>query len=96
LLSGLCDDVLVNILSLVLDASDAVRTGVLSRRWRRLWARVPVLRFTPWPPYRICRPYWPDDITERNERFIAFTSNVLALRAQQSRDAAIEHLEISF
>nr|TKV90513.1 hypothetical protein SEVIR_9G034200v2 [Setaria viridis] len=54
LISGLCDDVLLRILGLVPDATDAVRTGALSRR------------------------------------------NVLALRAQQSGDAAIEHLKISF
>uniref|UniRef100_K4ALA8 F-box/LRR-repeat protein 15/At3g58940/PEG3-like LRR domain-containing protein n=1 Tax=Setaria italica TaxID=4555 RepID=K4ALA8_SETIT len=92
LISGLCDDVLLRILGLVPDATDAVRTGALSRRWRGLWTRAPALRFTLWPRNRICWPHRLDNA----ERFIAFASNVLALRAQQSGDAAIEHLKISF
>ncbi|KAK3138298.1 hypothetical protein QOZ80_5AG0367070 [Eleusine coracana subsp. coracana] len=43
-LSALPDDVLVLIL-LCLYIKDAVRTSVLSRRWRRVWTLLPVLRF---------------------------------------------------
>ncbi|KAF8748224.1 hypothetical protein HU200_012965 [Digitaria exilis] len=46
LLSGICDDVLVRILGLAEHATDAVRRGVLSRRWRGLWRRAPSLRFS--------------------------------------------------
>ncbi|CAL4945126.1 unnamed protein product [Urochloa decumbens] len=95
LISGLPDDLLLRILGLLPDASDAVRTGALSRRWRGLWARAPALRFTPWPLDRInSSPSYGPDCTN-TERFIAFASNALALRAQQSRGAAMEHLQIS-
>jgi hypothetical protein len=43
LISRLSDDVIVSILGLVGDAREVVRMGVLSRRWRGLWTRVPVL-----------------------------------------------------
>ncbi|RLN15907.1 putative FBD-associated F-box protein [Panicum miliaceum] len=43
LISRLSNDVIVSILGLVGDAREVVRTGVLSRRWRGLWTRVPVL-----------------------------------------------------
>ncbi|GJN14898.1 hypothetical protein PR202_gb01772 [Eleusine coracana subsp. coracana] len=43
-LSALPDDVLVLIL-LRLYTKDAVRTSVLSRRWRHVWTLLPVLRF---------------------------------------------------
>ncbi|CAN6222216.1 unnamed protein product [Urochloa humidicola] len=45
-LSALIDDVLVLVLILLrLNTAAAVRTCVLSRRWRRVWALLPKLRF---------------------------------------------------
>ncbi|KAL6893809.1 hypothetical protein ACP4OV_007907 [Aristida adscensionis] len=89
LISGLCDDLLVRILELVADdsARAAVRTGALSRRWRRLWTRVSELRFEAWPEFK--------PSAGRAERFIAFVDDTLALRARSVVDAGISHLEIS-
>jgi hypothetical protein len=82
-ISGLDDDVLLHILSLVGDARDAVRTGALSRRWLGLWTRVPALRFAS-------RSVSMADL----ERFVSFVNGVLARRSQS--DCAIESLAISY
>ncbi|KAF8669208.1 hypothetical protein HU200_051538 [Digitaria exilis] len=44
-IGGLPDDLLHTILHRVRSSPDAVRTSVLSRRWRRVWAQVPDLSF---------------------------------------------------
>ncbi|CAL5051214.1 unnamed protein product [Urochloa decumbens] len=81
LISGLDDGVLLHVLGLVPDASDAVRTGALSRRWLRLWTLVPALRFAS----RISTG------ADALERYAAFVNGVLAQRARSGR--AIESLQ---
>ncbi|CAL4936746.1 unnamed protein product [Urochloa decumbens] len=84
LISGLNDDVLLRILALLPDARQAVRTAVLSRRWRGLWARVPALRFDSGPEYQS-----PNDA----EPFIAIVNYVIAPRAQPA-GSGVEQLGI--
>ena len=50
-LSNLPDDVLQHALGF-LEAGEAVRTSVLSRRWRHLWRPVPRLRVTDVEAFR--------------------------------------------
>uniref|UniRef100_K3Y353 F-box domain-containing protein n=1 Tax=Setaria italica TaxID=4555 RepID=K3Y353_SETIT len=91
MISGLDDDVLLRVLGLVPDARDAVRTAALSRRWLRLWMRVPALRFASRPGSRAARG------AERRaalEEFVSFVNVVLAHRARS--DCAIEALSISY
>ncbi|CAN6172637.1 unnamed protein product [Urochloa humidicola] len=91
LISGLDDDVLLRVLALVPDASDAVRTGALSRRWRGLWARAPALRFASRElPAGASSG---DEERAALERYVSFVNGVLA----QSDDcAAVECLAISY
>ncbi|KAI4317517.1 hypothetical protein L6164_025380 [Bauhinia variegata] len=44
-LSSLPDELLIHILSF-LDASDAFNTSFLSKRWKHLWVKLPILRFS--------------------------------------------------
>ncbi|CAL5051203.1 unnamed protein product [Urochloa decumbens] len=90
LISGLDDDVLLRVLGLVPDASDAVRTGALSRRWRGLWARVPALRFAS--PVSSCG----GGAAQRAAlvRYAAFVNGVLARRSRSG--CAIESLSIVY
>ncbi|CAN6286371.1 unnamed protein product [Urochloa humidicola] len=86
LLSCLCDDVLVRILGLTKHASDAVRTGALSRRWRGLWRRAPALRFTS--------GRWLKDGRSAHG-FIGFVDDTLALHHVRSSDGGgLEQLMI--
>ncbi|CAN6179223.1 unnamed protein product [Urochloa humidicola] len=92
LISGLDDDVLLRVLALVPDASDAARACALSRRWRGLWSRVPALRFAS------RAASWAARGPERRaamEEFASFVDGVLAQRAR-SDDGAIETLSISY
>ncbi|KAK3141507.1 hypothetical protein QOZ80_4BG0334820 [Eleusine coracana subsp. coracana] len=90
LISDLGDDVLLRILDLLPDARDAVRTGVLSRRWRGLWKRLTnALRFNN----SSIRP--PEFLVANGggtEPFVDFVNGALA----QIHAAAVQHLAISF
>ncbi|WVZ61062.1 hypothetical protein U9M48_010990 [Paspalum notatum var. saurae] len=75
-ISGLCDDLIVHILGLAgCDVVWLVRTGVISRRWRGLWTRVPVLFFDNWPALESA-----GDVG----LYVAFVNGVLAQRAQSA------------
>ncbi|CAN6180929.1 unnamed protein product [Urochloa humidicola] len=54
-LSALPDELLVLILLRLDTTAAAVRTSALSRRWRRVWALLPKLRFDPAPDGRCIR-----------------------------------------
>ncbi|CAN6314691.1 unnamed protein product [Urochloa humidicola] len=84
LISGLGDDVLLRILGLLPDVTQVVRTAVLSRRWRGLWARVPALHFDLGPEFQS-----PSDA----EPFIAIVNYVIVPRAQPA-ESGIERLGI--
>ncbi|XP_074271000.1 F-box/FBD/LRR-repeat protein At5g56420-like [Silene latifolia] len=83
-LSGLPDEVIVHILSLM-PTLDAVTTMLL-RRFRNLWTLVPALHFDF---HR--RMLWPDDeqssIPEAFLRFACFVKNVLILHTRSTIDA---------
>ncbi|KAL6893808.1 hypothetical protein ACP4OV_007906 [Aristida adscensionis] len=85
LISGLFDDLLLQILELVAKecARDAMRTDALSRRWRGLWKRVPALHFD-------ARPAFCSD--GGAARFIELVDGALALRAESGD---VRHREIS-
>lgn len=65
-LNELPDEILRHILSF-LTTKSAVKTCVLSKRWARLWASVPALRFTQWEFPNV-------------PRFVAFVERALSLR----------------
>ncbi|KAF8391414.1 hypothetical protein HHK36_023719 [Tetracentron sinense] len=69
-ISGLPDFVLLQILSL-LDMKDAVKAGVLSKRWERLWASVPDLFFWESSP--------DDDSDDHEDEFVNLVDRTLIL-----------------
>ncbi|XP_058198255.1 putative F-box protein At1g49610 [Rhododendron vialii] len=81
------DSVLVHILSL-LSTVDAVKTQVLSKRWRFLWTFLPSLRF---------RSYMSEDsddedfVAEMNNEFVAFVDKTLS-----SSNGKLKKLEVEF
>ncbi|GJM97067.1 hypothetical protein PR202_ga13965 [Eleusine coracana subsp. coracana] len=86
-ISALGDELLLRILGLVADARDVVRTGVLSRRWRGLWTRAPVLAFHT-------RPGFVESSAGDAKLFVAFVGNVLARRASSDDEDIIQVLAI--
>lgn len=90
-ISGLDEGVILRILELVADARDAVRTGVLSRRWLGLWTRVPALRFVS-PPVSTAASG--DEQCAALERYVSFVNGVLARRTES--DCTIQCLAILY
>ncbi|OEL32766.1 hypothetical protein BAE44_0006215 [Dichanthelium oligosanthes] len=91
-ISGLDDDVLLRVLGLADDARYAARTAALSRRWLRLWPRVPALRFASRLESKDARG------AERRaalDQYVSYVNGVLAPRSAQS-GCAIETLSISY
>ncbi|GJN01753.1 hypothetical protein PR202_ga19045 [Eleusine coracana subsp. coracana] len=88
LISGLGDDVLLRILG-QLNAREAVRTGLLSRRWRGLWTRAPALRFSTGCSWRRS-PF----NKEAADRYVSFVDTCLAFHTAAA--VPVDHLAISF
>ncbi|KAJ4783771.1 F-box/FBD-like domains containing protein [Rhynchospora pubera] len=74
-ISELHDSILTRILS-YLTTKEAVRTGILSKRWRNLWASVPVLDIH----------FAPCENGECPEKFVKFIDIVLTSRQVQLLD----------
>ncbi|XP_078154150.1 F-box/FBD/LRR-repeat protein At1g16930-like [Carex rostrata] len=72
-ISNLPDVVLEHILSF-LSTKEAVETCILSKRWNRTWARVPILDIN-YDEFRMCTNY-----EEREAKFVQFVKGVLQNR----------------
>ncbi|KAF7121101.1 hypothetical protein RHSIM_Rhsim13G0173000 [Rhododendron simsii] len=84
------DSVLVHILSLLEEIEDAVRTQVLSKRWRFLWTFLPSLVFR----YTAIDDYGGDGEdfgVARNSEFVAFVGRTLF-----SSDCKLRKFEVDF
>ncbi|KAE9461822.1 hypothetical protein C3L33_06303, partial [Rhododendron williamsianum] len=84
------DSVLVHILSLLEEIEDAVRTQVLSKRWRFLWTFLPSLVFR----YTAIDDYGGDGEdfgVARNSEFVAFVEKTLF-----SSDCKLRKFEVDF
>nr|DAD20802.1 TPA_asm: hypothetical protein HUJ06_022265 [Nelumbo nucifera] len=86
-ISDLIDPILVLVLS-SLPSKHAVRTSVLSKRWRHLWAEIPYLDFEeslfidnqiPPPPCITSLPWLMHVRNEGRRRFVAFVHRMLLL-----------------
>lgn len=86
LISSLTDDVLIKILSL-LDPKEAVRTSVLSQRWRHLWAGLPdMYNFDTsgmlWP---MLKSYDDNQYYTELHKFIGYVNQVLVSSSRSTR-----------
>lgn len=86
IVSSLLDEILVHVLSF-LSTKQAVRTCLLSKRWRNIWASVPVLKFDVYEFY---------DFSNRGEwrrrcddQFVRFMWSVLNNRGPSPIDAVV-------
>ncbi|KAJ3684193.1 hypothetical protein LUZ61_013357 [Rhynchospora tenuis] len=78
-ISSLPDDVLVHVLSF-LNTRDAVRTCVLSKRWRNTWTIVPILNFDFYEfPTELVSEDDDDDIKENIKEDLKFDSFVCSV-----------------
>jgi hypothetical protein len=85
-ISALDDDLCELILRLAhLNVRELARTSVLSKRWRSLWKRLPVLDFFGWPELRSA-----GDVPQ----YIATVKDVLEQRAGATSEARIDEVKI--
>jgi hypothetical protein len=85
-ISALDDDLRELIVRLAhLNVRELVRTSVLSKQWRGLWKRLPVLDFFGWPELESA-----DDV----RRYIAIVNSVLEQRAGATSEARIDEVKI--
>lgn len=73
-LNSLADDLLISILCHV-DGKTAVQTSVLSKRWKNLWAKVPVLDFKHLEVFRN-----EDDQNRFLENYLTRRDNLIELK----------------